>query len=143
MFKFNNKNARKRYEICSKLTIKTLKQRQWSRSGVCIVDTTFSTHICKCLPRTDIYNNVTNDYLIDKNEKFQCVSNPTHLLISRAYTFNAKRTKMVRNTLNILHQILQDFQSLSDCFGRSFPKRNCRRIAWVCLTILWGWHLKD
>ena len=20
---------------------------------------------------------------------------------------------------------------------------NCRRIVWVCLTILWGWHLKD
>ena len=37
LFKVNNKNSRKRYEICSKLTIKTPERRQWRRSGVYIV----------------------------------------------------------------------------------------------------------
>ena len=36
--KVNNRNTRKRCEICSKLTIKTLKRRHWRRSGVFIVN---------------------------------------------------------------------------------------------------------
>ena len=32
----NNRNARKRYEIYSKLTIKTTERRYWRRSGVLI-----------------------------------------------------------------------------------------------------------
>ena len=38
MFKVNNRNTRTRCEICSKLTIKTPERRQWSRSGVFIVN---------------------------------------------------------------------------------------------------------
>ena len=34
MFKVNNRNTRTRYEICSKLTIKTPEQRHWRRSGI-------------------------------------------------------------------------------------------------------------
>ena len=34
LFKVNNRNTRKIYEICSKLTINTLEQRHWQRSGV-------------------------------------------------------------------------------------------------------------
>ena len=34
MFKVNNRNARTRSEICSKLTIKTPEPCQWRRSGV-------------------------------------------------------------------------------------------------------------
>ena len=34
LLKVNNRNTRKRCEICSKLTIKTPEQRQWRRSGV-------------------------------------------------------------------------------------------------------------
>ena len=34
LLKVNNRNTRKRYEICSKLTIKIREQRQWHRSGV-------------------------------------------------------------------------------------------------------------
>ena len=34
MFKVNNGNTRIRYEICSKLTIKTPERRQWYPSGV-------------------------------------------------------------------------------------------------------------
>ena len=36
LFRANNRNARKRCEICSKLTIKALERRR--RSGVFIVD---------------------------------------------------------------------------------------------------------
>ena len=36
--KVNNKNTRKRCEICSKLTIKTSKRHHWCRSGVFIVN---------------------------------------------------------------------------------------------------------
>ena len=34
LFKVNNRNTRKRFEKCSKLTIKTPKQHQWCLSGV-------------------------------------------------------------------------------------------------------------
>ena len=34
MFKVNNRNSRTRYEICSKLTIKTPERHQERRSGV-------------------------------------------------------------------------------------------------------------
>ena len=37
LFKVNNRNIRKRYEICSKLTIKTPERAQIRRSGVFIV----------------------------------------------------------------------------------------------------------
>ena len=38
MFKVNNRKTRTRYEICSKLTIKTPEQCQWHCSGVSIVN---------------------------------------------------------------------------------------------------------
>ena len=38
MFKVSNRNATKRYEICSKLTIKNLEQRQWRCFSICIVN---------------------------------------------------------------------------------------------------------
>ena len=41
MFKVNSRNTRTRREICLKLTIKTLKRRQWRRSVVFIVDIEF------------------------------------------------------------------------------------------------------
>ena len=37
LFKVNNKNTRKRCEICSKLTIKTPERRHWRRSAVFLV----------------------------------------------------------------------------------------------------------
>ena len=46
MFKVNNRNTRKKYEICSKLTlkIKIPEQRQWRRSGVFIVNFEHISH---------------------------------------------------------------------------------------------------
>ena len=38
LLKINNRNTRKRSEICSKLTIKTRERRQRRRSGVIIVN---------------------------------------------------------------------------------------------------------
>ena len=38
MFKVNNRNTRKRCEICSKLTIKIPEQRHWPRFRVFIVN---------------------------------------------------------------------------------------------------------
>ena len=38
LFKVNNRNTRKRCEICSKLTIKTTERSHWRRSGVFIVN---------------------------------------------------------------------------------------------------------
>ena len=37
LFKVNIRNTRTRYDICSKLTIKTPEQRHWSRSVVIII----------------------------------------------------------------------------------------------------------
>ena len=41
-------NTRKRHEICSKLTIKTPKQRQWRRSGVFIANFEHILHFFQC-----------------------------------------------------------------------------------------------
>ena len=38
LLKVNNRDTRARCEICSKLTIKTLEQPQWRRSGVFFVN---------------------------------------------------------------------------------------------------------
>ena len=38
LLKVNNRNTTTKYEISSKLTIKTPKRRQWRRSGVFIVN---------------------------------------------------------------------------------------------------------
>ena len=44
MFKVNNRNTRTRYEICSKLAVKTSERRQWCRSGVFIVNFEHISH---------------------------------------------------------------------------------------------------
>ena len=41
----NNRNTRTRFEICSKLTIKTPERRQWCRSGVFIVNFEHISHL--------------------------------------------------------------------------------------------------
>ena len=59
LFKVNNRNSRARWEICSKLTIKTPEQRQWRRSGVFIVNFEHISHLglvfllltCTCSPK--------------------------------------------------------------------------------------------
>ena len=38
LFKVKNKNASKKREICSKLTVKTPERRHWHRSGAFIVN---------------------------------------------------------------------------------------------------------
>ena len=45
LFKVNNRNTRIRCEIGSKLTIKTPERRQWSRSGVYIVNFDHISHL--------------------------------------------------------------------------------------------------
>ena len=45
MFKANNRNTRTRCEICSKLTIKAPKRRQWRRSVVLIVNFEYISHL--------------------------------------------------------------------------------------------------
>ena len=45
MLKDNNRNTRARYEICSKLTIKTPERRHWRRFGVFIVNLEHISHI--------------------------------------------------------------------------------------------------
>ena len=45
LFKFNNWNTRKRYEIRLKLTMKTPEQRHWRRSGIFIVNFERISHL--------------------------------------------------------------------------------------------------
>ena len=51
MFKVNNRNTRTRCEICSKLTIKTLKRRQWRRFDVFFVNFEHILHLVLVLSR--------------------------------------------------------------------------------------------
>ena len=45
LFKFNNRNTRKRCQKCSKLKIKTPERRHWNRSGVFIVNFEHISHL--------------------------------------------------------------------------------------------------
>ena len=45
LLKVNNRNTRIRCEICSKLTIKIPKRRQWRRSGIFIVNFEHTPHL--------------------------------------------------------------------------------------------------
>ena len=45
MFKVNNRNAKTRCEICSKLTIKITERRQWRHSGIFIVNFEHIPHL--------------------------------------------------------------------------------------------------
>ena len=45
LFKFNNRNTRKRCEMCSKLTIKTPERCHWRHSGVSIVNFERISHL--------------------------------------------------------------------------------------------------
>ena len=49
LFKFNNWNRRRSYEICSKLTIETPKRCQWRRFGVFIVNLEHISRLCLTL----------------------------------------------------------------------------------------------
>ena len=44
MFEVNNRNTRKRFDICSKLTIKAPERRQWRRLDVFIVNFEHISH---------------------------------------------------------------------------------------------------
>ena len=45
LFNVNNRNTRKRFKICLKLTIKTPEWRQWRRSGVFIAKFEYISHL--------------------------------------------------------------------------------------------------
>ena len=45
MFKFNNRNSRKKCKICSKLTVKISERHQRRRSGVFIVNVEHMSHL--------------------------------------------------------------------------------------------------
>ena len=45
MFTVNNRNAKTRCRICSKLTIKTPERRKWNRPGVFIVNSEHISHL--------------------------------------------------------------------------------------------------
>ena len=45
MFKVNNTDTRTRFEICSKLTMKTPERRHWRRSGVFIINFELVSHL--------------------------------------------------------------------------------------------------
>ena len=50
LLKVNNRDTRKRCEICSKLTIKTPEERQWLLSGVFIVNSEHILHFVLAFP---------------------------------------------------------------------------------------------
>ena len=45
LFKFSNRNIRKRCEMCSKLTLKTPEQHQWHRSGFFMFNVEHISHL--------------------------------------------------------------------------------------------------
>ena len=50
LFKVNNRNTRKRCEICSKLTIKTPERRHWRHSGAFTVNFEHISHLFLVFP---------------------------------------------------------------------------------------------
>ena len=44
-YKINNRNTRKKFEVCSKLTIKTLEWRSWRPSGIFVFNIEHLSHL--------------------------------------------------------------------------------------------------
>ena len=57
MFKVNNRHTRTRYEVCSKLTIKTPERRQLRLSSVFMVNSEHISHLVLVLLMLTLYKN--------------------------------------------------------------------------------------
>ena len=59
LFKTNNRNITKRCKICSTLTIKTPKGRQWRRFSICIVNFEYSSQLTFKVNKKDTKHSLT------------------------------------------------------------------------------------
>ena len=64
MFKVNNRNTTIRCEICSKLTIKTPEPRQWSCSGLFIVNFEHISHLVLVFILIDNLKQVNSSWIL-------------------------------------------------------------------------------
>ena len=73
LFKFNNRNNRKRCEIYSKLRIKTPERRHWRLFGVFIVDVTYFTPFSSVpivdFEQVNVHWAVRNEFLLPQKSK--------------------------------------------------------------------------
>ena len=85
LFKFNNRNVRKRSEICSKLTIKTSEQRQWHLSGIFIVNLEHISHLF-LVNSEQVYVIILWRYICQGKSNFY-----SHILIIHDITTNLRK----------------------------------------------------
>ena len=74
MFKVNNRNTRKRYEICLELTIKTPERHHWRRAGVFIVNFAHISHLFLVFLLLNLNKWMLVGILSYKNTKLYCKS---------------------------------------------------------------------
>ena len=86
MFKVNNRNTRTRYEICSKLTMKTPEQCHWRRFSVFIVNFEHISHLVLAFLLLTLSRQMPGGY----RTSFIFYENFTFLFI-----FNKSRLKIV------------------------------------------------
>ena len=72
LFKVNNRNTRKRHEICSNLTLKTPERRQWRRSGVFIVNFGHISHLFLVFLLLTLNKQMLAGLFIETAEKRNC-----------------------------------------------------------------------
>ena len=89
MFKVTIETLEKRYEICSKLTIKTPKWRQWRRFGVFIVNFEHIPHLCSSFSIVN-FEQVNagwdkNSYFQYTNEKNSCYFSLSHWDVNQLF----------------------------------------------------------
>ena len=136
IFKTININTRKRCEICSKLTIKTLQRRQYP------VDIGRKLNVHKTFRRRPVRlclrGKVT---LLSLFSIFHFLS---HLFLRiLLFLLNRKMFAGILNSLNSYNSLTLEAPISQN--GQTYSTNssaNCRRIVWVRLTILWDWCLK-
>ena len=74
LFKVNHKSTRKRFEICSKLTIATPERRQWHLSGIAIVNFEHFLHLFLVFLLLTLNMKMSAGYMfmISKDWRFYC-----------------------------------------------------------------------
>ena len=123
LFKVNNRNTRKRYEICSKLTIKTPERRHWRSSCVYIVNFEHISHLYLVF----LLLLWTSKCKLGNNYKWHFTGAAVRrcstklLMFSNVFWKISLENSCARYNVNVLHKFQEDlcFRTLlAECFWR-------------------------
>ena len=107
LLQVNNRNTKTRCEICSKLTIKTAKQRQWRRSGVFIVKFEHASHLVFLLLTLNMHLSAGIFIKPLKKKKSAFTFDSLYILVNISKAFRSILLKMLllqRTGTRVIHE---------------------------------------